>query len=145
MALVVRPLERVDFETLSALDRCHVEAYGSEPLVSEAALGFYQRSGHAFVVERDGEAVGFTLGSALWNGQHATVVVTRLAVADQGDFEALDALFAAVTKSAYDAGVYRLELRFDTGADGAIDRGLDHGYRRAETTLLARTLGSREG
>lgn len=145
MALVARPLTGEDLERLSALERRHLADHGGEPLVSAAALGLYGRSGHAFVVERGGEPVGFVLGRAVWDGRRATLTAQRLAVADPGDIEAIDALLAALTKSAYDAGVYRLELRLDAGAQEAIERGIASGFRPAPITLLTRILGSGQG
>lgn len=144
MALESRPLDTIDLESLRALDRIHTRRFGVEPLISAASLGYYRRSGHAFVAERDGTAVGFILGRALWDGQQAAVSAARVAVAEPGDVAVLTTLVDAFTKSAYDAGVYRLELRLDDDDATAIDAGLARGYRRAAHTILSRRLGSRE-
>lgn len=145
MALVARPLSVSDLGPLEAIELRHLEAFGGDALVTAASLGYYQRSGHAFVVERAGAAVGFVLARALWDGRRATVSAARFALADPGDEAAADALLAALTKSAYDAGAYRLELQLDDGAGSAIARSLDSGFRRSGITQLVRTLGSGGG
>jgi hypothetical protein len=142
VALVSRPLNAADLESLAGLEARYLERHGGAPLVSAASLRFYQRSGHAFVAERAGLALGFALGRTGWDGASATVSVERIAV-DVGAPEALDALIAAVTKSAYDAGVYRIELRIPAGDGVTLERAQVSDYRSSTTRLMTRTLGSR--
>lgn len=118
MAPRVRPLQVGDLDALEALDLAYAAALGAERAVSRASVHYYQRSGHSFVAERPspGEAAPVALGFALahpsWSGAHAVVRLERLGVAGAPPDEAAEAataLAAAVVKSAYDAGVYRLE------------------------------------
>src|SRR5690606_25979992 len=76
---------------------------------------FFARSGHSFVVETplhpaiEAAPVGFLLAHASWSGAHAVVRLERITVEPgPGSAELAGALTAAVVKSAYDAGVYRL-------------------------------------
>lgn len=144
MAIVVRPVTEADLEALAALERHQLTRFLDRELVSAASLRYYGRSGHAFVAERSGRAVGFALGRTGWDGARATVSVERLA-AEEGAYDALDALLAAVTKSAYDAGVHRIELRVPNADAATLARAEGGGFRAEPIALWTRTLGSGGG
>lgn len=140
MSLLVRPLTAEDLEVLLPLDESYSRRCGSEPLVARAALSFYERSGHSFVLEEQGEAGGFLLAQAVWDGQRPTVTVRRnVASSEAGRM----ALLEAVTKSAYDAGVYDLVVEqpeVDEAGKAALAAS---GYSPRHTRLYSRVLGSR--
>lgn len=142
-----RPLSPEDEEVLGLLDASYAGRFGLEPVVTRSSVSFYVRSGHAFVAVRRGEAVGFVLAQAVWNGTRPTVYVNRLAVADPSDTvadtEAREALLEAVTKSAYDAAVYDLQVQVpeaDTGAAHALEA---KSYALKAERVYGRVLGSR--
>lgn len=138
-----RPLEPDDGERLAVIDQSYALAYGLEPVLTRASLGFFVRTGHAFVAERGGEAVGFALAQAVFNGTRPTVQLARLAVGDPRDTAACEALLEAVTKSAYDAAVYDLWVLVPTGDGAAREALYAKAYAPLELSLYARTLGSR--
>lgn len=131
---LIRPLELADLEQLVELDERHAGALGVERVVERASVHYYLRSGHSFVAARrhddapafpsSGTAAttqttvagpagieGFVLAHSTWSGARAVVRLERVAVAGRRGAEAAAvaaALTAAVVKSAYDAGVYRL-------------------------------------
>lgn len=125
---LIRPLELADLEQLAELDERYAGALGVERVVERASVHYYLRSGHSFVAARrhdDAPAVslaatagagqadiaGFALAHSVWSGARAVVRLERVAVAGRRSAEAAAvaaALTAAVVKSAYDAGVYRL-------------------------------------
>jgi hypothetical protein len=144
VAIVVRPVTEGDLGALAALERQQLARYPDRELVSAASLRFYGRSGHAFVAERSARTVGFALGRTGWDGARATVSVERLA-AEKGEREALVALLAAVTKSAYDAGVYRIELRVASADSGTLALADSNDFRTESIALLTRTLGTGGG
>lgn len=144
MALVVRPVSEDDLDAVVALEREHLARYPDRPLATAASLRYYGRSGHAFVAECSGRLLGFALGRSSWDGARASVTVERLAAADGAD-DAIDALLAAVTKSAYDAGTYRIEIRVASGDAALRARAGAEAFRPEPITLLSRTLGSRGG
>ena len=142
MATRARPLTVDDLDALLELDAAYAERYGLEPRMSLASANFHARSGHSFVLEDDETVKGFVLASAVWNGVRPVVRATRLAVADEGH-AALTALIATLTKSAYDAAVYDLEVEAPDGDDD-LRRALgDEQYRAAPSVLFRRVLGSR--
>ena len=138
-----RPLGPDDLDDLELLDKTYAERYSLEPVVTRSSVGFYVRTGHAFVAVRSGVTVGFVFAQAVWNGTRPTVFVDRLSVTDEADAAAYEALLEALTKSAYDAAVYDLRVlapEADAGAAAAL--GVKQYQGRAER-LYARTLGSR--
>jgi hypothetical protein len=138
-----RPLSPEDQEVLGPLDTRYAGHFGLEPVVTRSSVSFYVRSGHAFVAVRHGEAVGFVLAQAVWNGTRPTVYVNRLAVADRSDTEAREALLEAVTKSAYDAAVYDLQVQVPEADDGAAQALGVKSYTLRAERVYGRVLGSR--
>ena len=142
-----RPLTSEDEETLGPLDSSYAAQYGLQPVVTKSSVSFYVRSGHAFVAVRGGEVVGFVFAQAVWNGTRPTVYVNRLAVADAADTdidtEAREALLEAVTKSAYDAAVYDLQVQVPEADGGAAGALAAKSYTLTSERLYARVLGSR--
>ena len=140
MSLLVRPITAEDLEDLLPLDESYSRTSGSEPLVTQAALSFYGRSGHSFVLEEQGEASGFLLAQAVWDGQRPTVTVRRSVAASEAGRKAL---LEAVTKSAYDAGVYDIVVEQPEGDEAGKAALAASGYRARPTRLYSRVLGSR--
>lgn len=142
-----RPLSPDDQEVLGPLDASYAAQFGLEPVVTRSSVSFYVRSGHAFVAVRNGETVGFVLAQAVWNGTRPTVYVNRLAVADPSDTvadtEAREALLEAVTKSAYDAAVYDLQVQVPETDDGAAQALGVKSYTLRAERVYGRVLGSR--
>ena len=138
-----RPLGPDDLDDLEPLDKIYAERFGLEPVVTRSSVGFYVRTGHAFVAVRSGVTVGFVFAQAVWNGTRPTVFVDRLSVKDEGNAAAYEALLEALTKSAYDAAVYDLRVLVpdaDAGAAAALEVKM---YKGRSERLYARTLGSR--
>lgn len=151
-----RPLSIDDLDELLAIDVEYAAARGLEPLVSLASLHLYQRAGHAFVAHAGDEtasaarresspATGFVLAQAIWGGDRATVSVQRIALKREADETAALALVKALTKSAYDAGVYQLEVSLPA-ADVAARRAFEsEQFVTLPNVVLARGLVSRAG
>jgi hypothetical protein len=140
----VSPLTVEDLEPLQALDEGYAQTHGVEPHLTLASANFHARSGHSFVVERDDRPVGFVLAHAVWNGVRAVVRATRVVV-EGADGGARAALVETLTKSAYDAAVYDLEVEVPD-SDEALGASLGaERYRAAPSRLFRRTLGSRGG
>ncbi|HEX7004540.1 MAG TPA: DUF1999 family protein [Trueperaceae bacterium] len=140
MSLLVRPLTAEDLDPLLPLDRSYASESGCEELVSSASLSFYERSGHSFTAQEDGKPTGFLLAQAIWDGRRPAVMVRRAVAADE---RAVEALIEAVTKSAYDAGVYDIVVEQPQG-DPAGARALEAcGYAPRPARLYSRVLGSR--
>lgn len=136
-----RPLGPDDLDDLEPLDKIYAERFGLEPVVTRSSVGFYVRTGHAFVAVRSGVTVGFVFAQAVWNGTRPTVFVDRLSVKDEGNAAAYEALLEALTKSAYDAAVYDLRVLVpDADAAAALEVKM---YKGRSERLYARTLGSR--
>ena len=144
MAIHARPLDADDAEALIAIDKAYAEAHGLEPSVTTASIRFFYRSGHAFsAVDDDGELHGFVLGHAIFDGERPTVRSTRVASVPPGDGAALRALLRALTKSAYDAGVYDLQIDVPRGdLAGSAALALES-YVPRNVVAYGRTLGSR--
>lgn len=148
MAAYARPLSVSDLDALAPIDAAYASARGLEASVSRASLHLYERSGHSFVAQSSSDsaaraAAGFVLAQAVWGGDRAVVSVQRLALADEADLAAAVALVKAVTKSAYDSGVYHLELALparDTAARKALEA---EGFLELPSVVYARGLGSR--
>lgn len=143
--IYVRPLVADEAEAgaaLCALDAAYAKRHGLEPVLTPGSLSFYARSGHAFVAYADGAPSGFVLAQAVWSGERPVVQVSRLAAAE-GDAASCRVLVEALTKSAYDAAVYDIEvLHPDADAAGA-EAWAAQAYRAAGRTVYRRVLGSR--
>lgn len=140
MSLLVRPLTAEDLEDLLPLEESYSSESGSDPLVTQAALSFYERTGHSFVLEELGEPTGYLLAQAVWDGQRPTVTVRR-SVASSG--AGRKALLEAVTKSSYDAGVYDIVVEQPEGDEAGKVALAASGYTARPTRLYSRVLGSR--
>jgi hypothetical protein len=140
MPPLVRPLNADDIDDLGLLDGAYSRRTGCEELVEPALLSFYERTGHAFVLEDGGTARGFLLGQAIWDGRRPTVLVARVVAPDEAG---RSALLDAVTKSAYDAGVYDLLLELPEAEAAAAPTLVSCGYHPRESRLYGRVLGSR--
>lgn len=138
-----RPLSADDQELLGPNDAAYAARFGLEPVLSRSSVSFYVRTGHAFVAVRGGEAVGFALAQAVWNGIRPTVYLNRLAVPDMDDVGAREALLEAVTKSAYDAAVYDLEVQVPEADGGAAGALAAKQYALTPARVYRRVLGSR--
>lgn len=143
MATHARPLDPDDLAALEPIDRAYAARHGLEPALTRGSAGFYARAGHAFTALRDGEAVGFALAQAVWDGRRPTLLLGRLAVLEEGDREARGALLEAVTKSAYDAAVYDLAVDLPSGDDDGAAALAAKSYREAPQRRFVRVLGSR--
>ena len=138
MAPRLRPVAADDLAALAPLDAAYAARLGLEPQVTLGSLHYFGRSGHSFVAEEGGAALGFALAHSTWAGGDAALRLERLV----GAPAAAGALAAAVVKSAYDAGVYRLvaELpRGDATGRAAVEAA---GFTPRETVSYARRLGS---
>ena len=138
-----RPLEPDDAPTLRAIDAAYAQAFGLEPRAGEASLRFFARTGHAFVAEGEGGVLGFALAQAVFDGERPTLFVSRLASPPPGDDDTVRALLRAVTKSAYDAGVY--DVQVDLPAEDVVAAAAlaAQDYRPAARSVFMRHLGSR--
>lgn len=137
-----RFLEEPDFTALQKLERGLFPGrpdsfYRANP----TALRYYARSGHSFVaVEEEGHR-GFVLAQAVWQGDRATVLATRIAAADAA---AYSGLLRALLKSAYDANAYEVALLSEPGERTELDRALaETGLEDSGLRLFVRVLGSR--
>ncbi len=138
-----RLLSSDDRETLEPLDAAYARQFGLENIISRSSVSFYGRTGHAFVAVRDAQAVGFILAQAVWNGTRPTVYVNRLSVPDTEDTEAREALLEAVTKSAYDAAVYDLQVQVPEADNGTAQALAVKDYVLRPERMYGRVLGSR--
>ncbi|MFO8151351.1 MAG: DUF1999 family protein [Trueperaceae bacterium] len=139
MSLSLRPVAVDDLADLQPLDAAYAREMGVEPAVEAASLGFFARTGHAFVAESDGRAQGAVFAQAVWDGVRPTVRVSRVI----GSPEARRALAEAVVKSAYDAAVYDLVAEVPA-ADESLAALLSAArWSECPTRRFARVLGSR--
>ena len=140
--MLYRFLEEPDFEPLEELERRLApgrteHGYRATP----ASLRYYSRTRHSFVAEEGDELHGFLLAQAVWQGDRATVLVTR-ALAD--DAETLEGLLRALVKSAYDANAYEVALLLDPEQDPVLARAAKAlGLTDSQRRLYARVLGTR--
>lgn len=142
MGTRVRALTVEDLDALVPLDAAYAARHELEPRLTLASVNFHARTGHSFVLERDGRVGGFVLAQAVWNGVRPSVRVTRM-VAAEGDRTGRIALAETLTKSAYDAAVYDLEVEVPA-ADAELHASLrESQYAPSDTILYRRTLGSR--
>ncbi len=137
-----RLLSSDDQETLESLDASYARQFGLEPIISRSSVSFYGRTGHAFVAVRNARTVGFVLAQAVWNGTRPTIYVNRLNVPND-DNEAREALLEAVTKSAYDAAVYDLQVQVPETDAGAAQALAVKNYALRPERVYGRVLGSR--
>lgn len=140
----VRPLaDAAEAEAaIRATDAAYAERHGLEPALTRGSLSFYARSGHAFVAYADGEPSGFVLAHSVWSGERPVVQVSRLAAAE-GDAASRRALVEALTKSAYDAAVYDIEVLHPDADTAGAEAWTAQAYRAAGRTVYRRVLGSR--
>lgn len=137
----LRPVEVDDLDRLLPIDTAYARTHAAPVVVNRGSLGFYARSGHAFVAEAGGRTLGVALAHAVWDGARPTVTVARIAVADDAS-DARRALLEAVVKSAYDAAVYDLVAEVPI-SDGATLDVLSEAWRERPTRRFERQLGSR--
>jgi hypothetical protein len=144
----VRPVTEDDLAALATIDAGYASTHAVEALVNAASTRFFARSGHSFVAERvdvegTGACVGFVFAHAVWRGDRAAVQTARLAVAEGAGKGPGDALVAALTKSAYDAGVYDLTVAAPS-SDASLAEALKGAtFHEVDVVTFARTLGSR--
>lgn len=146
MAAYARLLSVEDLRALTPIDEAYALKRALPSAVSRASLHLYQRSGHSFVAYAEAgaaEVTGFLLAQATWSGDSAAVSVQRLALADDADVAAATALVKALSKSAYDAGVYHLELALPAGDAAARSALAAEGFVVMPSVVYARGLGSR--
>lgn len=140
----VRSVESDDVALIADLDSDWSARTGVEPLPGRGSASFHARTGHSFIVERDGRALGFLLANAIWTGGRPVVRVERLATG-AGDEAAgvARALVAALVKSAYDAGVYDLLAELPAADELGRSALEATDFTVAPVTTFTRTLGSR--
>jgi hypothetical protein len=145
MAQIVfaRPLGQDDEEPLTDIDKSYAAAVALQPFLSRSSLHFYVRTGHSFVAVRAGQPTGFVLAQSVWNGTRPTVYVNRLAVADVSDVDSRLALLEAVTKSAYDAAVYDLQVLHPSADEQGLAALAEKQYMERSFKIFERVLGSR--
>jgi Protein of unknown function (DUF1999) len=143
VATFARPLSQDDEEALSSIDQSFAKVLGLEPFLTRSSLHFYVRTGHSFVAVRDGQATGFVLGQAIWNGTRPVIYVNRLAVRDLNDDDSRLALLEAVTKSGYDAAVYDLWVQHPLEDTQGFKALADKSYQEKPLRIFERILGSR--
>jgi len=137
-----RFFEETDYDELHELERRifpeHPEDFYRTAL---PALRFYTRSGHSFVAD-SGEALkGFILAQAVWQGDRATVLATRIAASDA---ETYTGLLRALVKSAYDAGAYEVAILVEPGLSSELEKALEENeIRDSGRIMYARVLGQR--
>jgi hypothetical protein len=137
-----RFFEEPDYDELQRLERA-VYPERPEPFYRATlpALRFYTRSGHSFAADASSRLEGFVLAQAVWQGDRATVLATRIAARSE---EVYRGLLRALVKSAYDANAYEVALLTEPGARPELDRALAaNGLRDSGRTLHVRLLGER--
>ncbi|ADR36368.1 DUF1999 domain-containing protein [Oceanithermus profundus] len=137
-----RFLEEPDFAELQALER---RIFPGRPeafyRTAPAALRYYARSGHSFAAVDGERLLGFVLAQAVWQGDRATVLVTRIAAESA---EVYAGLLRALIKSAYDANAYEVALLAEPGDRPELDRALaDAQLADSGRRLHTRVLGGR--
>jgi len=136
-----RFIEESDFEDLALLEE---ELFPGKPdsfyRCQPAALRFFARSSHTFVADENG-LQGFVLAQAVWQGDRATVLITRIAAKSN---EAYSGLLKAVLKSAYDANAYEIVLFINKNTrNNLYNAALDVGFSNSGLEMISRVLGSR--
>lgn len=140
---LIRSLNQEDFDELKAIDESYASHYALEPMLTLGSLNFYARTGHAFASLRAGRMTGFVLAQSVWNGFRPVLQMNRLAIADISDLASQTALLEALTKSAYDAAVYDLQLLLPQADIQLLGLAEQKDYRETGLKVLGRTLGSR--
>ncbi len=137
-----RYLNEDDLAALSDLERrVFPERPPSFYRIKRATLSFFARSGHSFAAEEEGAVRGFALAQAVWQGDRATVLATRIAA---DSYEVYRGLLRVLLKSAYDANAYEVALLFDPQARSRLGRAAaDAGFSSTDLSLFSRVLGSR--
>lgn len=138
-----RPLTQDDEAALTLIDAVYAERVGLTSFLSRSSLHFYVRTGHSFVSVKAGQATGFVFAQSVWNGTRPTVYVNRLAVANLEDTESRLALLEAVTKSAYDAAVYDLQVQHSSADEEGLAALAEKQYLEKPLRIFERVLGSR--
>jgi hypothetical protein len=141
--IFARPLSQDDEKLLTEIDKSYAESVGLQPFLSRSSLHFYVRTGHSFVAVKAGQPTGFVLAQSVWNGTRPTVYVNRLAVADVADTASRLALLEAVTKSAYDAAVYDLQVLHPLADEQGLAALAEKQYGERPFRVYERVLGSR--
>ena len=137
-----RFIEESDFEELATLEKRLIPGkpdsyYRCQP----TALRFFARSGHSFVAANELGIQGFVLAQAIWQGDRATVLVTRIASNDNATYKGL---LNALIKSAYDANAYEVALLVAQKDRGDLYLAAKNsGFASSGLELLVRILGSR--
>ncbi|WP_457631711.1 DUF1999 family protein [Oceanithermus sp.] len=137
-----RFIEEPDFARLEQLEK---ELLPGRPegfyRCKPAALRFFARSNHSFVAADESGLHGFVLAQAVWQGDRATVLVTRIAAVSEAVYAGL---LQALLKSAYDANAYEVALLAGRDERGEVYRAaLAGGFAPSGLELLVRVLGSR--
>lgn len=140
-----RPLTPDDEAALLPIDVAYAARVGVEPVLNKGSVSFYARSDHSFVAVRSGELTGFAVAHAVWNGTRPVVQVSRVAVEKAEDEVSLEALLEAVTKSAYDAAVYDIQVQHPHQDEAGRQALHTKNYKAADIMLFERRLGSRGG
>jgi len=135
-----RYLEEPDFDELAALERRLLpdrpeHFYRCNP----QALRYFARSGHSFVAVEDG-LHGFVLAQPVWQGDRATILVSRVAAASD---EACAGLMRTLVKSAYDANAYEVALLAGGERSRLVSAAEAAGFVTNGLELWVRVLGSR--
>ncbi len=135
-----RYLEEPDFAELADLERQLLPGrpehfYRCNP----QALRYFTRSGHSFVAVEDG-LHGFVLAQPVWQGDRATILVSRIAAASD---EACSGLLRTLVKSAYDANAYEVALLAGGDRGRLLRSAEDAGFDATGLEMLVRVLGSR--
>lgn len=143
MRTFARPIELKDAETLKNIDKIYAQQCAETSKLTKGSLNFYIRTGHAFIAIRNNKAIGFVFAQAIWNGMRPTVFVDYIAVIEKTDLEARLIMLEAVTKSAYDAAVYHIQVQVFTKDTVAIQALLEKQYYEKPLRVYERILGSK--
>jgi len=140
---LIRAVTQDDFEDLKAIDEAYAEQYHIEPMLTLGSLNFYARTGHSFASLEQTTMTGFIFAQSVWNGFRPVLQLNRLAVRDNKDQASREALFDALTKSAYDAAVYDIQLLLPSQDQKTLEVAKRKDYAQVDISVLSRTLGSR--
>jgi len=137
-----RFIEEPDFAKLARLER---DLFPDQPdsfyRCQPAALRFFARSNHSFVAADETGLHGFVLAQAVWQGDRATVLVTRIAGKNDAVY---GGLLKALLKSAYDANAYEVALLVDENERPDLNQAArENGFSDSGRKMLVRVLGSR--
>ncbi len=138
-----RPLQLDDVKELKPIDEAYAHHFAIEPNLTQGSLNFYIRTGHAFTAIRKSKIVGFILAQTVWNGTRPILFANYMAVAEIKDLLARSAMLEAVTKSAYDAAVYNIQVQIPTKDTIAIQSLIEKQYDEKDLCIYGRILGSK--